>query len=325
MASVSIIIPMYNVAQFIEKCIKSAYDQDMQDSDFEVILVNDESPDNSLEIATRLTSERNNVTIVSQKNKGLGGARNTGVEQANGDYIIFLDSDDFLLPNMLKTAVAVAKEKDLDVLEFGAQGVDELGKIVYTKAISSGAEIFKGIDYCREIAYMDSACNKLYKRDFLNQNKLVFIEKIFIEDYEFNTRVFACAQRVMAIPTIVSHFLQNSNSITRSTNPEKIEKMKRDIIQVIRIIDNERIQALPEKVDFYNQRLSYLTATLFYQLLKANASFRSFLDLKNQLMKEQILFLDYPIYDRKKNFFRVFFLKNFIFLRLIAGKRKVWF
>jgi glycosyltransferase involved in cell wall biosynthesis len=321
----SIIIPMFNVEQYIEKCVESVYNLGMADSEFEVIIINDESPDKSLEIATKFTIEKKNATIISQENKGLGGARNKGIERAKGEYLLFLDSDDFLLPERLKLAVSVAKNNNLDVLEFGAQGVDEFGKILYTRATSSRDRIINGIDYCREIRYMDSACNKLYKRDFLDQNKLEFKERIFIEDYEFNTRVFARAQRVMAIPTIVSNFFQNSNSITRSTNPEKTEKMKRDIIQVIRIIDTERIQAQRENVDFYNQRLSYLTATLFYQLLKANASFRSFLDLKNQLMKEQILFLDYPIYDRKKNYFRVIFLKNFIFLRLIAGKRKVWF
>jgi len=318
---VSIIIPMYNVAQFIEKCINSAFDQDMQDSDFEVIIVNDESPDNSLEIATKLTSERKNVTVVSQKNKGLGGARNTGVEQAKGDYIVFLDSDDFLLSNRLKAVVAKAKEKNLDVLEFGAQGVNEFGKVLYTKAASSNNKILNGIEYSQKVRYMDSACNKLYKRDFLKANNLIFLEKIFIEDYEFNTRVFACAESVMAIPTIVSHFFQNSNSITRSTNSEKIEKMKRDIIHVIRIINNERMKSLPEKIGFYNQRLGYLTATLFYQLLKNKISYKSFIQLKFELKNENILFLDYPIYDRKKNFFRMIFLKNFFLLKLIVSKR----
>jgi glycosyltransferase involved in cell wall biosynthesis len=312
---------MYNVAQFIEKCINSAFDQDMQDSDFEVIIVNDESPDNSLEIATKLTSERKNVTVVSQKNKGLGGARNTGIEKAKGDYIIFLDSDDFLLPNMLKAAIAAAKEKNLDVLEFGAQGVNEFGKVLYTKAASSNNKILNGIEYSQKVRYMDSACNKLYNRDFLKANNLTFLEKIFIEDYEFNTRVFACAQRVMAVPTIVSHFFHNSNSITRSTNSEKIEKMKRDIIHVIRIIDNERKKALPRKIGFYNQRLGYLTATLFYQLLKNKDSYGSFLQLKFELKNESILFFDYPILDRKKNFFRLIFLKNFFLLKLIISKR----
>jgi glycosyltransferase involved in cell wall biosynthesis len=320
MANASIIIPMYNVSQFIEKCIESAYNQGMLDSDFEVIIVDDESPDNSLEIATRLTSERNNVTIVSQKNKGLGGARNTGLEQAKGDYIIFLDSDDFLLPNILKVVVSLAKEKDLDVLEFGAQGVNEIGALLYTRASSSNNKILNGIEYSQKVRYMDSACNKLYKRVFLKANNLTFLEKIFIEDYEFNTRVFACALRVMAVPTIVSHFFQNSNSITRNTNSEKIEKMRRDIIHVIRIIDKERMKDLPEKVGFYNQRLSFLTATLFYQLIKHKESYKSFLELRSQLRSESILFFDYPIYNRKKDFFRLVFLKNFWLLKLIIRK-----
>jgi hypothetical protein len=124
----------------------------------------------------------------------------------------------------------------------------------------------------------------------------------------------------MAVPTIVSHFFQNSNSITRSTNSEKIEKMRQDIIHVIRIIDNERMKDLPEKVGFYNQRLSFLTATLFYQLIKHKESYKSFLELRSQLRSESILFFDYPIYNRKKDFFRLVFLKNFWLLKLIIRK-----
>ena len=80
MIKASIIIPMYNVAQYIEKCVQSVIDQNLKPGTFEVIMVNDDSPDNSLEIATSLSKRYNFITIISQKNKGLGGARNTGIQ-----------------------------------------------------------------------------------------------------------------------------------------------------------------------------------------------------------------------------------------------------
>lgn len=315
---ISLIIPMYNVAQYLPKCIESAYNQGMSDSEFEVVIIDDESPDNSLEIVKKLTCKKNNVTIISQKNRGLGGARNTGIENAKGDYVLFLDSDDIILPNMLKNCVVLAQKQNLDILEFGAQGINPVGKVVYTFSVSSEDKIYDGITYYHNVRYIDSACNKLYKRDFLNINNLRFIEKIFIEDYEFNTRAFYLAKRVMASSSIVSHFLQSPNSITRSNNTEKREKMKQDIMQVIKRIDIQKKTASPEKVNFFNQRLSYLTATLFYQLVKDNVSYQEYKDLKQLMVSNNIFFVDYPIYDKKKNFFRILFLKNFFLFKLIS-------
>lgn len=318
MKKISIIIPMYNVAQYLKKCIDSVYAQGLQDSDFEVVIIDDESLDDSLDKAKKLTLEKKNVIIISQKNKGLGGARNTGIEYATGTYVLFLDSDDFLLPNKLKNIIKVAKENDLDVLEFGAKGIDKNGNIVYSISVCSENMVFNGIEYYRKFRYMDSACNKLYKRDFLNKNNLRFVEKIYVEDYEFNTRVFAIAQKVMAIPTIVSHFLQSTNSITRNNHPEKLKKMKQDIIEVIKQIENQKNNSSIEKHDFYNQRLSFLTATLFYQLFKNKASYNDFVDLKSQLTNDKMLFFNYPIYDKKKNYFRLIILKNFFLIKWIT-------
>ena len=317
---ISIIIPMYNVAQYISKCIESVYSQNMAISDFEVILIDDESPDDSLVIAKKLTSDKENVTIISQKNKGLGGARNTGIEAAKGEYIVFLDSDDLFLPGGITKILALAQEKKLDVLEFGAQGVNENGEIIYTISKTSNNLVYSGVEYYNKIRYMDSACNKLYGRNFLNTHNLRFIEKIYIEDYEFNTRVFNLAQRVMATSILVSSFLQTPNSITRNSSPEKKEKMKQDIIQVIKIINEQRKEVFVENKLFFNQRLSYLTATLFYQLIKNKASYQEFVSLKNQMIRDNIFFVDYSIFDKKKNLFRLLFLKNFYLLRLITNK-----
>jgi glycosyltransferase involved in cell wall biosynthesis len=316
----SVIIPIYNVEQYIEKCLNSLEKQNFQESEFEVIIIDDESPDKSLIIARELTKNKANSTVFSQKNKGLGGARNTGLDMAKGEYVLFLDSDDFILPHTLHSIVEIAIENKLDILEFGAQGVTMQGKIIYTKSFSSHNKCYNGIEYYGKIKGMDSACNKLYKNDFLNENNLRFIEKIFIEDYEFNTRVFFVAQRVMAIPLIVSHFLQSANSITRNNQPQKKLKIINDIINVIKIIQIQKLNAFQKSHDYFNQRLSFLTVTLFYQLLKNKGTFREFQNLKKQLIQDNIFFVNYPVFDIKKNLFRIFFLKNFNLIRLIAQK-----
>lgn len=309
---------MYNVAQYLEKCISSVYDQGLNEDCFEVIIINDESPDNSLEIATKLTINKKNVKIISQKNKGLGGARNTGIENTTGDYILFLDSDDFYLPNSLSSIINQVNVHEVDILEFGAQGIDINNKIVFSLSISSNGKIYNGVNYYQKIRYSDTACNKMYRRDFLNKNKLRFLEKIYIEDYEFNTRVLVEAEKVIAIPVIVSQFLQSPNSITRNTNNDKKEKMKTDIFNVIKKIATLKNEVGKDKEGFLNERLSFLTATLFYQLVKNKCSYNEFLKLKLKLIEEGIFFVNYPIHDKKKNLFRIVFLKNFFLFKIMS-------
>jgi glycosyltransferase involved in cell wall biosynthesis len=101
MINISVIIPVFNVVQYVEKAILSVYDQGIDEKDFEVILVDDGSTDESLNHITLLTQEKTNVKIISQKNKGLGGARNTGIKNALGKYVLFLDADDWYLHNTL--------------------------------------------------------------------------------------------------------------------------------------------------------------------------------------------------------------------------------
>ncbi len=318
MKQLSIIIPMYNVAQYLETCIASVYNQGIEENDFEVILIDDESPDNSLEVAQKLTQDKTNVVIISQKNKGLGGARNTGIEASIGNYILFLDSDDWYLPRSLSKIITIAETNKLDILEFGAEGIDANNKIIYRASVSSNNHIYNGVEYYQKIRYMDSACNKLYNRNFLSQNKLLFLEKLFIEDYEFNTKTFCFAKRVMAIDTIVANFLQTPNSITRNTSSAKKEKMILDIKSVIKKINDLKIANVAIDSSYFNQRLSYLTATLFYQLYKNKSVYSEYTNLKKQLEKENLFFVNYTIFDKSKNMFRIVFLKNFFLLKMIT-------
>ena len=99
------------------------------------------------------------MRIISQINKGLGGARNTGIYNANGEYLLFLDADDQLLPNVLDKVLQTARDKELDLLEFSAQGINEEGKILY-HFVNHSDVYFSGIEYYRKIRYMNSACNK---------------------------------------------------------------------------------------------------------------------------------------------------------------------
>ena len=322
MMQLSVIVPVYNVERYIEKCVLSVIQNGYSDDLYEIVIVDDESPDNSLAIIDKFKQSRNNIKVISQENRGLGGARNTGIRNASGKYLLFLDADDWYLPSTVEKLIQVADKEQLEILEFGAQGIFPGGEIMYTKSMNS--EIMNGVDYYQKYRYLDSACNKLYNREFLINNDLFFLEKLYIEDYEFNTRALFKAKTMKAIDLITAQFLQSPDSITRNTDHSKHIKMQEDIILVIKKInafykDEVKFDSPKQASAYFEQKLAYLTVTLFYQLLKRNFPYKDIVLLRERLRKEDLFFADNVIFDRKKEWFRAIFLKHFFLLRLAKG------
>ena len=317
----SVIIPIYNVEKYIEKCIKSLLDNDLGFSEYEIIVVDDESPDNSLNIVKELANQYSNIKIISQKNKGLGGARNTGISNSKGEYVLFLDSDDWYLNNTLKNLISIADKYNLEILEFAAQGITSNGSISFHFFNSTNQNVLSGVAYYNTIRYLNSACNKLYKRNFLVNNNLFFLEKIFIEDFEFNTRVFFKAKRVMATDYLVAQFLQSENSITRNNDISKKEKVINDFIQIIQITNDLYLKEVNSKDRelklFFEERISFLVTTLFFQLLKYKTSYTYKKKIKKQLEQKGLLFTDIIIYDKNKDLFRKIIIKNFFLFKIV--------
>lgn len=312
MIKLSIIIPVYNVEKYIEKCVLSVLNNDLDKATFEILIIDDESQDNSINKINHLVQSHNNIHLFSQINKGLGGARNTGIHKAKGEYLLFLDADDVVLPTTLKHIVSLAFESELDVLEFGAKGVTEENQEIYRIKNTTNGVILNGIDYYNTIRYMNSACNKLYRKDFLRTNELFFLEKIFIEDFEFNTRVFTLAKKVLATDYLVSSFLQTPNSITRNNSQEKKEKMINDIIFVLKkTIDLQKTLEKNKNSNlFFEERKSFLVATLFFQLVKNKATHKEMLLMKNKLKANAMFCVTHFIHDKNKNWFRIIVVKN---------------
>lgn len=312
MIKLSVIIPVYNVEQYIENCLRSVSENNLSENEFEVLVIDDESPDASISKIDYLIEKHKNIHLFRQKNKGLGGARNLGINKAKGTYILFLDSDDIVLPNSLKEITACAIDHNLEILEFAAKGVNDKGKEVYKIAHSTHGKMYSGVDYYNTIRYMNSACNKLYKTEFLQNNALLFLEKIFIEDFEWNTRVLLKATKVMATDLLVSSFLQTPNSITRNTSKEQKNKMMRDIVFVLKkTVTCQSTEIMDENTFlFFEERKSFLVTTLFIQLMKNKASYKEIMDLRQKLMTENLFFVNFPIFDPHKNIVRKVLLKN---------------
>ena len=327
MKLLSVIVPVYNVEQYVEKCLLSIIENDLPHEDQEIIVVDDESPDKSMERVQPIALQYPFIKTISQKNLGLGGARNTGISHAQGKYLLFLDSDDWVLPNSLKKIVDDSVASDADIYEFSAQGIDTQGKIVYHYAQSTNEKSMDGVSYYNQVRYMNSVWNKLYKTELLVSQNLFFLERIFIEDFEFNTRVFLNAKRVIATDFLVCQIVQTPNSITRNTDAKKQKKMVDDILYVLKITNdlyqnqNDKSVAMNQ---YFTERLGFVVATAFYQLFKNKADYSEMKELKTRMVEQNLFYIDFPLHQKIKNRFRQIFLKNFAVLRVGLFIRKLF-
>lgn len=203
----SIIMPVYKVAKYLDAAINSVLSQTY--NDWELILVNDASPDESLSICYRYESFDKRIKVVDKKiNEGLGMARNSGMEYANGEWVLFVDSDDRIEPYTLERLQSFIKKETFDVLVFGftQEYEDKDGNIINRnilvppKAKSKNscevAELVAILDYNRVLSY---AWNKLYKSALLRKNNIQFERTKMIEDVLFNIKVFNVASHVLCI------------------------------------------------------------------------------------------------------------------------------
>jgi glycosyltransferase involved in cell wall biosynthesis len=301
----------------------------MKEGIYEVLMIDDGSPDQSRAVADTLAQENAFIRVFSQENKGLGGARNTGIENAKGKYLVFLDADDILLADTLPKLIALAEEKILDILEFGAHQINESGDVIATITKSSDGIVYDGITYYDRVKYMNSACNKLYLSQFFGHNDLQFTENIFREDFEFNTRAFFYAKRIMATNILGAAFLQSANSITRNQNKEKKNKYIRDFVLILELIvkfkKNKALNFESKKFinKYFEERLTISNLGLFYYMFKHNYTYQEMKIIRQELIVKNLYFIDFTISDKKRNLFRKVMMKNFFLFKLIQPLKNI--
>ena len=231
MLNLSIIIPVYNVEVYLQRCVESVENQDIPHSDYEVVLVNDGSTDRSAEICSALVEKYANIKLISKENGGLSSARNAGLEVAKGEYVMFVDSDDYIYPNVLKCLLDCCKTNNLDVCHFYYNVADTNDKT--TRAVSpfgynkvlSGEEVFN----CYMIG---SACANIVRSSILRDHDLQFCVGIIHEDVEFMTRLLCYVNRLMVVDMDVYHYTFNPNSLWRAMRPEKKRQELLDSLKV---------------------------------------------------------------------------------------------
>lgn len=229
MPLISVIIPVYNVDKYLSKCVDSVLQQ--QFKDLEVILVDDGSPDSCPLICDAYVTQHDNITVIHKENGGLSDARNTGVKQAKGDYIIFLDSDDYWndIGMLLKAHQCIDTYLNPDVILFEAKKYFEATeKFIDDRKLdvsfinrSSTKETIKYLISSK--TYSMSACTKIINRKFFMDNDLFFTKGLLGEDLDWFMHLALVANHFRAIESINYVYRIRSGSITQSINKKNID------------------------------------------------------------------------------------------------------
>lgn len=230
---VSIIVPIYNVERYLDRCMQTLLGQTM--TDIEIILVDDGSPDRCPQMCDEYAKKDPRVKVVHKQNGGLGYARNSGLDVATGEYVAFVDSDDFTSVEAYETLYKVAKEQDADIVYAGFTMQDSDGtesECFMLNHVWEGKEI---ISFLKSMIFdtkpdIDtiwmSVWNGLYKRDLIEQHKIRFFsEREFLsEDILFHLMLVPLCRKIVCIPKTFYHYCYNGTSLTHSSfNVRKIE------------------------------------------------------------------------------------------------------
>lgn len=211
---VSVIIPVYNVEKFLAKCVDSILNQTY--SNFEIILVNDGSKDNSLEICRELEAKDDRIVVIDKANEGAGFARNAGLDVATGKYIMFIDSDDWVENNMLEYLVELISvtAAEVAICNYFTEMPDGSGRVVVP--IQFDGDTLVTADITKYIAILDDEnkfpylWNRLYIRDIIEANSIRF-EKRFVtgQDLDFNLKYFRCVKTCILSNTPLYHYIKH--------------------------------------------------------------------------------------------------------------------
>lgn len=228
MCKVSIIVPVYNIEKYLNKCMESIINQTFRN--IEIILIDDGSTDNSGKICDEYALKDQRIKVIHKANGGLSEARNYGIDLATGDYLLFVDSDDYIDVNLIKD-LEQYMNKQLDVIKFKIVKVDKYGKEI--KKVDgpifkelSGERAFEKLVFNDEL--FECACIYLFKRSLIINNNFKFTIGAEHEDFGLIPLIITSAKNITSVSNYGYYYVQSDNSITRNFNYSRTLKKFND-------------------------------------------------------------------------------------------------
>ncbi|MFZ1235844.1 MAG: glycosyltransferase [Prevotella sp.] len=327
----SIIIPVYNCEDYIEECIQSIVHQNIEES-YEIIIIDDGSVDNSLKICKKLSLIYENIKIIQQKNSGPGIARNVGLKLAQGEYIYFIDADDYLNPSYFNALLKIAKKDNLDFIGFNVASTSAR----YNDNIMIHELVIKeegnGFHLIANFNYNNGPWWYFFKKDILGD--LCFEENRLCEDGIFTAQLIQLIKNGRIYKNYIYNYYQNPHSTVNTSNIERKLKMLDDMFYAA-IRFNEIIDTLPKSSQYYENAFTRLKerqeSYVFFAIVRFLKSKKNYSELLPYLQKlKKGKYSSYPIkyfkgYNSVKNeiliicFNSTFLLKSMIFTNKILN------
>ena len=236
---VSILVPVYGVENYIERCARSIFEQTYRNLD--IVFVDDCTPDKSIEILLRVLEdypERKEQTriIRHEHNRGLSAARNTGMDAAKGDYIYFIDSDDFITADCIETLMSAMQTGDWDMVTADYMDIGLVRTPETPEKIKLYNAEYYGKDIIRSFAtkWYWNAWNKLFAVDYLRQYNFKFVEGIYFEDVPFSFKVACTAHSIKVLKKATYNYVYRASSISNNKNLNKY------LYSYLKVVENMR-------------------------------------------------------------------------------------
>lgn len=242
---ISVVIPVYNAEAYLNRCLDSLFLQDLPSEEYEIIAVDDGSSDNSARILESMAEIHSNLRWITIENRGVGEARNYGCDIAKGQYLLFVDADDYVQPNSLLRIYTVLEKERLDVLVLDYRYVDDKGELPPYIKYAPREEKYKNqvmegknfIMFCLPQVVWCSA----YRMDFWKKFNFKFLS-IRHEDVEIIPRIFYSAERILYLPLTYYYYYKNPNSFMMTYNVDSCY----DLIRAMKSVDDFRKQYVKE-------------------------------------------------------------------------------
>jgi glycosyltransferase involved in cell wall biosynthesis len=294
---VSIIVPVYNVEQYIERCLDSLVNQTLKD--IEIIVINDCSPDNSEEIIKKYLDQDTRIKYIKhQKNLGLGGARNTGIKAAKAKYIGSVDSDDWVDENMFEELYTAAIDGNYDVTICGFRRVNNYGKVL-EKVLFNNKENINNGTAGKDIFSLSNPAfwNKLWKKSLYTKYNIEFPNHLYYEDLATTPQVYYYAKKIKYIKGAYYNYLwkrdsQKDSSITFTVSPKNLN----DHFKIFEIMRNFLI-----KESIYGEYKDFFIDMTFASLIHHIKSLSYFFEAEDLAKYTEKVFYKFISFHRQSN------------------------
>lgn len=314
----SIIIPMYNAEKYIGICLDSILNSNLLKEEYEIVIVNDGSQDESPEIAQDYASRYSNVTYLTQENQGQSTARNYGIKICKGEYVWCVDADDKLISEQLQNIIlALDKYNHLDILAVQLQNAtedDHYLDIECTQPLVVHNKIISGVEAVISGYIPSSICALIVRRELFVENDVFFVKGITHQDVELTYRLMPHAKYVMFSDIIPYLYIYHPNSTSKSLVPEKKIKYIKDDIYIIKSFQKLALSFKHDNLMLYNVIYNQSQNVLFslvYSLYKNKKTWRNMginTAVVAELKKEKL----YPIRGKFDSVRKTIFARLFL-------------